>query len=175
MGYLTFLLLLLGLLALGLFHGWVEAAPAGAGIRSPLMLAAAEQPKTGEGCPPTESDALGPFYKPGAPERASVGRGYVLSGVVKSAGSCTPIAGAQVEFWLAGPDGNYDDDHRATLFVDDTGSYRFESNFPPKYAFRPPHIHLRVTAKGYQTLVTQHYPVAGQTQGTFDLVLAPAR
>jgi hypothetical protein len=33
----------------------------------------------------------------------------------------------------------------------------------------------RVTAKGYRTLVTQHYPVAGYTQGTFDLVLAPAR
>jgi protocatechuate 3,4-dioxygenase beta subunit len=175
MGYLIFLLLLLGLLALGLFSKLVEAAPAGAWIRSPLMLAAAEQPKSGEGCPPTEADALGPFYKPGAPSRSRVGRGYVLSGVVKSAGSCNPIAGAHIEFWLAGPDGNYDDDHRATVFVDDTGSYRFESNFPPKYSFRPPHIHLRVTAKGYHTLVTQHYPVAGQTQGTFDLVLAPVR
>jgi protocatechuate 3,4-dioxygenase beta subunit len=94
---------------------------------------------------------------------------------VKSAVSCTPVAGACLEFWLAGPDGNYDDDHRATLFVDETGAYRFESNSPPKYSFRPPHIHLRVTAKGYRTLVTQHYPVGGQTQGTFDLVLAPAR
>jgi protocatechuate 3,4-dioxygenase beta subunit len=175
MEYLTSLLLLLGLLALSLSYGRVGALPAGAGFRSPLMLAAAEQPKTGESCPPTEADALGPFYKPGATERASVGRGYVLSGVVKSAGSCASIAGARLEFWLAGPDGNYDDDHRATLFVDETGAYRFESNFPPQYSFRPPHIHLRVTAKGYRTLVTQHYPVAGQTQGTFDLVLAPVR
>ena len=71
-------MLLLGLLALGLSPGRVEAAPAGAGIRSPIMLANAEQPKSGEGCPPTESDALGPFYKPGAPERASAAVGVGL-------------------------------------------------------------------------------------------------
>lgn len=127
-----------------------------------------------EKCQPTEPDALGPFYKPGAPERTSVGQGYVLSGVVRST-SCRPLAGAQLEFWLAGPDGNYDDAHRATLFSNESGEYRFESNFPPKYSFRPPHIHLRVSAPGYKTLVTQHYPQEGQSRGTFDLVLESAR
>ena len=53
-------------------------APAGAGIRSPIMLANAEQPKSGEDCPPTESDALGPLYKPGASERASAAVGVGL-------------------------------------------------------------------------------------------------
>lgn len=125
-----------------------------------------------EKCQPTEPDAMGPFYKPGAPERASVGQGYVLSGVVKST-TCNPIAGAQLEFWLAAPDGNCDDDHRASLFSDDSGRYRFESNFPPKYSFRPPHIHMRISAPGYKTLVTQHYPQEGQSHGTFDLILEP--
>lgn len=128
-----------------------------------------------EKCPPTESDALGPFYKPDAPVRDSVGKGYVLRGMVKSAEMCLPIPEARLEFWLAGPDGRYDDNHRATVFSDASGAYRFESNFPPRYSFRPPHIHLRVTAPGFQPLVTQHYPKAGDTEGEFDLVLRPAR
>ncbi len=124
--------------------------------------------------PPTPADALGPFYQPNAPLRASVGKGYVLSGVVKSSKDCAPIAGARIEFWLAGPSGDYDDDHRAMVVADQAGAYRFESNYPPKYSFRPPHIHLMVTAPGFKTLVTQHYPQKGQSQATFDLVLIPA-
>ena len=125
-------------------------------------------------CRPTPQDALGPFYKVNAPVRASVGKGYVLQGVVKSAQDCTPLAGARIEFWLAGPSGDYDDAHRATMTADKSGTYRFESNFPPKYSSRPPHIHIKVTAQGFRALVTQHYPKEGQTQVTFDLVLVPA-
>jgi protocatechuate 3,4-dioxygenase beta subunit len=44
---------------------------------------------------------------------------------------------------------------------------------PVVYGGRPPHIHVRVFAPGFQTLVTQHYPTAGQTEATFDLVLLP--
>lgn len=142
----------------------------------PLLMGLAAAPgNSEEKCKPTEPDALGPFYKPGAPVRASVGKGYVLSGVVQLSPTCRPIVGAQLEFWLAGPDGNYDDAHRATVFSDEAGAYRFESNFPPRYSFRPPHIHMRVSAPGYKTLVTQHYPREGQSRGTFDLVLEPVR
>ena len=140
----------------------------------PLLIGLAVAAGNGEEkCEPTEQQAMGPFYKPGAPERTSVGQGYVLSGQVKST-TCRPIPGAQLEFWLAAPDGNYDDAHRATMFADDSGTYRFESNFPPQYSSRPPHIHMRISAPGYQALVTQHYPKEGQTQGAYDLVLEPA-
>ncbi len=140
----------------------------------PLLLGLAATPgSSGDKCKPTEPDALGPFYKPGAPVRATVGKGYVLSGVIQSSATCQPIAGAQLEFWLAGPDGNYDDAHRATLFSEKSGAYRFESNFPPRYSIRPPHIHLRISASGYRTLITQHYPEAGQVAGKFDAVLKP--
>jgi protocatechuate 3,4-dioxygenase beta subunit len=125
-------------------------------------------------CAPTPSDALGPFYKPNAPARTSVGKGYVLKGVVRSSVDCSPIQGARLEFWLAGPDGRYDDDHRATLLSDHSGAYRFESNFPPAYSGRPPHVHIRATADGFKTLVTQHYPAPGQVEAAFDLVLVPA-
>jgi protocatechuate 3,4-dioxygenase beta subunit len=117
---------------------------------------------------------LGPFYIAGAPERDKVGEGYLLSGVVRSSVDCSPISGAQVELWLAGPDGEYSDDYRATLFASQDGSYAFESHFPPPYSGRPSHIHLRISAAGFETLVTQHYPVEGQVEASFDLVLTPA-
>lgn len=124
-------------------------------------------------CNPTPSDYLGPFYKADAPVRASVGRGYELNGVVKSAADCAPIANAKIELWLTNPEGDYDDAHRATLYSDDTGAYAFESNFPPGYSGRPPHIHIKISANGFKTLATQHYPGTGSKKGVFDLVLAP--
>ena len=122
-------------------------------------------------CKPTQPDMLGPFYEPGAPVRTSVGSGYVLSGAVLAAEDCKPIRNARIEFWLANPRGDYDDAHRATVFAGERGGYRFESNVPVSYGGRPPHIHVRVTAPGYEELVTQHYPEPGQRKANFDLVL----
>jgi protocatechuate 3,4-dioxygenase beta subunit len=127
----------------------------------------------GTKCNPTPPDSLGPFYKAGAPVRASVGEGYELWGVVKSSADCAPIANAGIELWLTNPAGDYDDDHRATIYSDESGAYRFESNFPPDYSGRPHHIHIRVSADGFNTLATQHYPETGQKAGEFDLVLVP--
>jgi protocatechuate 3,4-dioxygenase beta subunit len=139
-----------------------------------LVAGAIPAPSAGApSCPPTRADALGPFYEPGAPVRSRVGRGYVLRGRVLST-TCRPIRRARIELWLANPSGQYDDAHRATMFSTATGSYRFESNRPPPYSSRPPHIHVRVSARGYRTLVTQHYPRAGRTGAVFNLVLRRA-
>lgn len=125
------------------------------------------------GCPPTRPDSLGPFYQPEAPVRDAVGSGFELTGRVRRATTCAPVPGARIEVWLAGPDGRYDDAHRATLFADPSGAYRFQSDFPPDYGSRPAHIHLRVTAQGHTTLVTQFYPGKGAQSGIFDLILGP--
>ena len=122
-------------------------------------------------CKPTQPDMLGPFYEPGAPVRTKVGSGYVLSGTVLAAEECKPIPKARIEFWLANPRGEYDDAHRATVFVGERGEYRFESNVPVSYGGRPPHIHVRVRAPGYEDLVTQHYPERAQRKANFELVL----
>jgi protocatechuate 3,4-dioxygenase beta subunit len=122
-------------------------------------------------CNPTQPDMLGPFYEPGAPVRTSVGSGFVLSGSVLAAEECKPIPNAKIEFWLANPRGEYDDAHRATVFAGQGGRCRFESNVPVSYGGRPPHIHVRVRAPGYEELVTQHYPERGQRKANFDLVL----
>ena len=124
-------------------------------------------------CQPTPADYLGPFYKAGAPVRNSVGAGYELAGVVKSAADCAPIENARIELWLTNPEGEYDDEHRATLYSDGAGNYRFESNFPPGYSGRPPHIHIKISADGFKTLATQHYPSSGSKNGVFDIILVP--
>jgi catechol 1,2-dioxygenase len=122
-------------------------------------------------CKPTQPDMLGPFYEPGAPVRTSVGSGYELSGAVLAAAECRPIPNAHIEFWLANPRGDYDDAHRATVLAGERGEYRLESNVPVSYGGRPPHIHVRVRAPGYEELVTQHYPERGQKKANLDLVL----
>lgn len=121
-------------------------------------------------CAPTRPDALGPFYEPGAPVRSKVGTGYVLRGRVLTT-ACRPIGRARIEFWLVNPRGRYDDAHRATVVAARDGRFRFESNRPPGYQGRPPHIHVRVTARGFRTLVTQHYPRGTRTGAVFNLVL----
>lgn len=124
-------------------------------------------------CEPTPADQLGPFYEPGAPQRDSVGSGYVLTGAVLAANDCRPLEGARLELWLANEQGEYDDAHRGTLRAGAGGRYRFESNRPPPYGGRPAHIHVRVTPPGGEAFVTQHYPEGGE-RATFDLVV-PAR
>jgi Tol biopolymer transport system component/protocatechuate 3,4-dioxygenase beta subunit len=138
-------------------------APAAAAIATPTT------------CSPTLALPAGPNYVWQAPVRSSVGSGHVLAGVVRSSRDCAPLAGARLEFWLAGPDGQYGPDQRATIYADETGAFRFESNFPGSYPERPtPHIHLFVSAPGHRSLTTEYHPRRGQETGTLALVLALA-
>ena len=130
-------------------------------------MAQAAQPA----CAPTPADMEGPFYKPNAPVRASIGRGLVVAGVVRTAGNCTPIPNARIEWWQVNPQGEYDDAHRATQTADAEGRYRFETSPPVAYFGRPPHIHVKVLAPDHRTLTTQIYPKTGQSEIAFDFVL----
>jgi protocatechuate 3,4-dioxygenase beta subunit len=122
-------------------------------------------------CPPTPQDEIGPFYRPNAPLRSKIGSGYVLEGTVRSAATCRPVPGARIEFWQAGPSGEYGDAWRATVISDKKGRYRLETSVPPPYARRPAHIHILVDRRGYAGLITQHYPATGQRRVTFDLIM----
>lgn len=124
-------------------------------------------------CQPTREDEMGPFYRKGAPLRSIIGEGYLLAGQVKSAVDCTPIPTALIELWQTAPNGRYDDAHRAAIITGSSGYYQLETDFPAEYLTRPPHIHIRVSAPGHQTLVTQHYLKRGAKTATFDLVLLP--
>jgi len=122
-------------------------------------------------CAPTRPDALGPFYKNDAPARSSTGHGLVVSGRVRSAAACAPLASARLEWWSANTRGEYENDHRATQTVDSDGRFRYETDFPGRYPGRPPHLHARVTAPGHRVLITQLYPKTGDTSLSVDFVL----
>ena len=83
-----------------------------------------------------------------------------------TAGSCKPKEpDALGPFYTPGGlDGGYGVAYRATVIADGKGAYRFESYVPPPYYGRPLHIHLRVSARGFDTLVTQHYPEEGRAE-----------
>lgn len=124
-------------------------------------------------CAPTRPDMLGPFYKPDAPERARTGSGIVVTGAVRSAKDCAPISGARVEWWSADERGDYRDELRATQHADAQGRFSYETVAPGRYPGRPPHLHVRVSAPGHKTLVTQLYPKDGQRALASDFVLVP--
>jgi len=142
------------------------------GLLCVLVVAAAAAPVVGQSrCAPSRPDALGPFYTANAPERATTGRGLVVTGRVLTIERCTPLARARLEWWSANPSGDYDDAHRAKQAADDEGRYRYETDVPGKYPGRPLHVHVRVTAPGHRALVTQIYPQPGQSAVDVDFVL----
>jgi len=145
-------------------------APALTGIED--VLSAPTRAWAGQAtCVPTAPDAEGPFYKPNAPERSGIGRGLVISGIVRTGGSCAPIPKARIEWWQANPQGQYDDAHRASQAADREGKYRFETSAPGVYPGRPPHLHVKVSAPGHRPLTTQLYPKPGQAEIAFDFIL----
>ncbi|HEY3097455.1 MAG TPA: intradiol ring-cleavage dioxygenase [Methylomirabilota bacterium] len=133
-----------------------------------LAAAAAAQPSS---CTPTKADMLGPFYKPDAPERAVTGHGFVVSGTVRSTRGCAALPGARLEWWSADAGGEYHDELRATQRSGGDGVFRYETVAPGRYPGRPPHLHVKISAAGHRTLVTQLYPRDGQRAITTDFVL----
>ncbi|HEX2913836.1 MAG TPA: hypothetical protein VH186_23730 [Chloroflexia bacterium] len=129
--------------------------------------------RTGTDCPPTPAIPDGPFYRPNAPQRSSVGIDYILMGTVRSTKGCALLPGAKLEIWLAGPDGQYSDDYRATLYADGNSIYRFESNYPPPTENRPPHIYVKASANGYKSQTAIYFLPKGETVGVLDLILIP--
>lgn len=122
-------------------------------------------------CAATQPDIEGPFYKPNAPVRTQTGRGLEVSGRVRSVLDCRPLKGARIEWWSADAAGDYKDEHRATVVTDKDGRYRYETVSPSGYSFRPPHLHVKVSAVGHRTLTTQVYPERGQKKIVFNFNL----
>jgi protocatechuate 3,4-dioxygenase beta subunit len=106
----------------------------------------------------------------------------------------TPVRGARIDVWEADDDGFYDVQYdgdriagRGWLRSDDEGRYRFWSVVPAPYPIpadgpvgdllaaagrspmRPAHLHFKVAAAGYRTLIT-HIFVAGDEHLTNDAV-----
>jgi len=134
-----------------------------------LPFPALGQPKCGA---PTPEDIEGPFYKAGAPARATLAEAasraplLVLSGQVLASG-CRPLAGVALDFWHADAAGEYDNSgyrYRGLVTTDAQGRYRLETNLPPPYMGRPRHIHVKLQRPGGRVLTTQLY-FPGESRG----------
>jgi protocatechuate 3,4-dioxygenase beta subunit len=133
-------------------------------LAAALALPFAARGQAGCGAP-TPADIEGPFYKAGAPIRASLveagskAERMVLIGSVRSA-DCKPLANVSLDFWHADERGEYDNAgyrYRGIVTTDSLGRYRLETNLPPPYAGRPRHIHVKVQRIGGRALTTQLY------------------
>ncbi len=121
----------------------------------------------------TPADMEGPFYKAGAPARASLvepdtqGVRVILSGRVLGA-DCQPVAGALLDFWQADEKGEYDNAgfrYRGKVTADAQGRYRVETVVPAEYPGRPRHLHVKVSPRpGGRALTTQLY-FPGESRG----------
>lgn len=120
----------------------------------------------------TTDDILGPFYRVNAPFRSDLtipnqqGQVIFLRGKTIADDCATPIGGAIVDIWHAGYDGVYDNTssdylYRGRFLTNKDGSYEFKTIIPGRYlngnTYRPSHFHLRVTAPGYEELISQLY------------------
>jgi len=126
-------------------------------------------------CRPTLSQGGGPFEANAAPppRRSRIGRGHVLSGRILRYPDCAPVRGAVVEFWQESPNGRYDRRGHAGAITGRTGTFRFEGPVPPS-DFGRPHVHIHVSAAGYDEFVTTYVIAPGEKLGRITIVLVSA-
>ncbi|MEQ8654971.1 MAG: hypothetical protein RIC87_21080 [Kiloniellales bacterium] len=137
------------------------------------------------GFQPSERDFLGPFYVAGADSDPILNRAgkpgvpVTLTGRIRSAGSGQAISAALVEIWQADGEGRYHpsgsgkaSDYpagtlalRGRLFTDTAGTFGVTTVVPGLYRPRPRHWHLKLSAAGHRTLVTQLYITGDNSRG----------
>lgn len=158
-----------------------SSAPAAASASSAVPASASSTPAATEETEESPSAAVdnaacdpeatlvelteGPYYTPGAPERAvlaeddTVGTPLVVTGTVYDA-QCQPVPGAVLDVWQADGAGVYDNegfDLRGVQTTDADGRYSITTVIPGIYPGRTEHIHLKVTAPGGTTHTTQFF------------------
>lgn len=123
-------------------------------------------------CEPTTADILGPYYRANSPLRSDIvpeddndeNTVYLTGKVLDN--DCSPVEGASVELWQADGKSEYymqapDFRYRGTFISNVDGGYFFNTVVPGHYLngaqFRPAHLHFRVTAPGFRSVITQVY------------------
>ncbi len=125
-------------------------------------------------CDQSTEDAYGqgPFYSAGAPtiqndmlaDSNEVGTRLIISGRVHNLDCSEAIPNTELDIWHANDAGAYDNSGftlRGKTTSNNQGYYVFETIKPGWYLngadYRPSHIHFKITAPGFSTLITQLY------------------
>lgn len=143
----------------------------------------------------TQENIEGPFYRLAAPFRQRLcgadekGQNIVIQGQVLAPDG-SPIRDAILDVWHASAFGHYDNDNpdqpapegeyrlRGRIATGQQGEYQFESVRPGHYkitptAYRPAHIHFKLTAPGFPTLISQFF-FKGEKYNKIDPWFSPA-
>ena len=122
-------------------------------------------------CAPTESNPGGTNnYIPDAPERASLGEGFVITGRVLDARGCRPLEDVRIQVWLATETGS-EQDNRASVRTDENGSYRIETA-PTISQFGEPNIHVGYDDGEYREVFIRRVVDLDDVRARVDLTLA---
>ena len=143
--------LVLALVTVGIVVALLASEPSGTGAENvgesgPEPIARDEpQPTARERaerrCKATQSNPGGTNnYLPDAPALDSLGSGFVITGLVRSADGCRPLENVRIQVWLATETGG-EQDNRASVRTGSDGRYRIETA-PTVPQFGEPNIHV---------------------------------
>jgi hypothetical protein len=130
-----------------------------------------ERPARPRRCEPTESNPGGTNnYIPAAPELDSLGDGFVITGLVRSANGCRPLEDVRVQVWLATETGG-EQDNRASVRTGPDGRYRIETA-PTINQFGEPNIHVGYDDGEYGEVFIRRVVDLDDRRAVVDLTLA---
>ncbi len=145
----------------------------------PAPRASGDQPGAGpkipgwDDCEATESNPGGDNnYIPDAPAVASLGDGFVITGRVRSAKGCRPLAGVPIQVWLATETGG-ETANRATVRTGENGRYRIETA-PTVPQFGEPNIHVAYDGEQFEHVFIRRVVDLDDKRATVNLTLARA-
>ncbi len=146
----------------------VEPAPA---APEPERRESANREAPRRNCEPTESNPGGTNnYIPDAPRVGTLGQGFVITGLVRSAKGCRPLPDVRVQVWLATETGS-EQDNRASVNTDEDGRYRIETaKTVPQ--FGEPNIHVGYDDGDYGAVFIRRVVDLDDRRAVVDLTLA---
>ncbi len=122
-------------------------------------------------CEATESNPGGTNnYIPDAPTVDSLGSGFVITGLVRSADGCRPLRDVRVQVWLATETGG-EEDNRASMRTDVEGRYRLETA-PTVPQFGEPNIHVGYDGGAYGEVFIRRVVDLDDERAVVNLTLA---
>jgi hypothetical protein len=171
----TAVLLLVAMIAAALWRS--EESGTGArdvgGEAVPVAAPATVPAVPGAFCAPTVTNPGGRNnYRADAPLDVSLGRGLVITGVVRDT-ACRPLPGVPVQVWLQTALGS-ERENRTTVLTGPDGRYRVTSD-PAVAQFGEPNVHVAHDVEGpWRSVFLRNVVDSEDTLATVDLTLVPS-
>jgi hypothetical protein len=129
------------------------------------------EPAPTRNCKATRSNPGGTNnYIPDAPGRDSLGSGFVITGLVRSASGCRPLKNVRIQVWLATETGG-EQDNRASVRTGADGRYRIRTA-PTVAQFGEPNIHVGYDDGDYDDVFIRRVVELDDERAVVDLTLA---